>query len=77
MHLNFQHGGGGNLESSRSFPIISGIENFKLNIFLLVFCIKFHQNRVVIAHFTGITSINKMGAAAILKLDLRLSFCGF
>jgi hypothetical protein len=39
--------------------------------------IKFHQNRVVIAHFTAFISINKMAAAVILKLGQRLWFCNF
>jgi hypothetical protein len=32
---------------------------------------------MVNAHFTAFASINKMAAAAILKIDLRFRFCDF
>jgi hypothetical protein len=62
--------------------ILKAVDHFRFCDFLtqhifLSLCIKFHRNRVVIAHFTPFTSINKMAAAAILKLDLRLCFCDF
>jgi hypothetical protein len=79
MHLKFKHGGGGHLESGRSFtfPLFVTFAHFIAQNVFLSLCIKFHQNRVVISHFTAVTSINKMAAAAILKLDPRLCFCDF
>jgi hypothetical protein len=53
--------------------ILSRFCDFQTQHVCLSLCTKFHQNRMVIAHFTARTSISNM--AAILKGVGNLRFC--
>jgi hypothetical protein len=73
IHFNFQHGGGGHLETW-STPRYC---NFQTQHAFFSLFSNLHQNRVVIAHFIAFTAISNMAAAAILKLDLHFRYCNF